>query len=207
MPRWLERLSAILACVLPATLLHAALETPKEPSAPASLAGQMLIAAPNMGDPRFFHTVILMARHDKNGALGIVINRPLDERPLASLLEAAGDKDTAAAGTVRVFYGGPVEPGIGFVLHSHEYHRSETIDIDGEVSLTSSRGILRDLARNQGPKKLLIAFGYAGWRGGQLEGEMAMRAWFTAPDDAKLVFDTDRDKLWDEAMKRRTRDL
>ena len=204
---WFKRLSAILACVLPATLLHAALEAPKEPSAPASLAGQLLIAAPNMEDPRFFHTVVLMARHDKNGALGIVINRPLEERPLESLLESLGDKDAKAAGSVRIFYGGPVEPGLGFVVHSRDYQRSETIAIDGEVALTASRAILRDIARNQGPKKSLIAFGYAGWRGGQLEGELAMRAWFTAADDVKLVFEMDRDKVWDEAMKRRTRDL
>jgi putative transcriptional regulator len=204
---WLERLSVILACVLPATLVDAALEAPKQVPAPSSLAGQLLIAAPSMGDPRFFQTVVLMARHDKNGAFGIVINRPMGERPLASLLEALGEKDAAVEGNVRIFAGGPVQRDLGFVVHSADYHRPGTVDIDGRVAVTSNRDILRDIARKQGPKKSLIAFGYAGWGPGQLEGELTLRAWFTAAEDARLIFDEDRDKVWDEAMKRRTQDL
>jgi putative transcriptional regulator len=204
---WLERLSVILACVLPATLVEAALEAPKQIPTPPSLAGQLLIAAPSMGDPRFFQTVVLMARHDKDGAFGIVINRPVGERPLASLLEALGEKDAGVEGNVRIFVGGPVQRDLGFVVHSADYHRPGTIDIDGHVAVTSNRDILRDIARKQGPKKSLIAFGYAGWGPGQLEGELALRAWFTAAEDARLIFDEDRDKVWDEAMKRRTQDL
>jgi len=178
----LPRLSSIAAAMLlPATLLHAAVPPPAEAPQQASLTGQLLIAAPTMGDPRFQHTVILMVRHDRNGALGIVINRPIGERPLASILEALGEKDTAVAGQVRIFAGGPVQPEIGFVVHSAEYHR--------------------------GPSKSLIAFGYAGWAPGQLEGELAHGFWFTTPQDAKLVFDEDRDEVWDNAMKRRTQDL
>ena len=110
----LPRLGAIAAAMLlPATLLHAALPTPTEAPEQASLTGQLLIAAPTMGDPRFAHTVILMVRHDRNGALGIVINRPIGERPLAGILEALGEKDTAVAGQVRIFAGGPVQPEIG----------------------------------------------------------------------------------------------
>src|SRR5262249_7376673 len=120
----LPRLSAIAAAiVLPATLLHAALPAPPEAPGRPSLTCQLLIAAPTMGDPRFQHTVIMMARHDRNGALGIVINRPIGERPLASILEALGEKDTAVAGQVRIFAGGPVQHEIGFVVHSAEYHR------------------------------------------------------------------------------------
>jgi putative transcriptional regulator len=206
--RWFKRLSLIAAAtLLPATLLDAALEAPKQVPQRVSLAGQLLIASPSMGDPRFYHTVILMVRHDKNGALGIVINRPQQERPLASLLDALGEKDAGAEGSVRIFAGGPVQPDVGFVVHSADYHRAGTIDIDGHVAMTSSREILRDIGRQQGPKKSLVAFGYAGWGPGQLEGEMALRAWFTAADDPGLVFDMDRDKVWDEAMKRRTQDL
>jgi putative transcriptional regulator len=118
----LPRLSSIAAAIfLPATLLHAAL--PAEAPERASLAGQLLIAAPRMGDPRFQQTVILMVRHDRNGALGIVINRPVGDRPLASILAALREKDTAVAGEVRIFAGGPVQPDIGFVVHSAEYHR------------------------------------------------------------------------------------
>src|SRR5262249_30263145 len=132
----------------------------------ASLVGQFLIATPTMLDPRFDRAVILMLRHDKDGALGIVINRPLGQRPLADLL----GKDTAVSGTVQVFIGGPVEPNVGFVVHSTDYRRAETLDVDGRVAMTSSREVLRDIANKKGPAKALIAFGYAGWAPGQLEG-------------------------------------
>jgi putative transcriptional regulator len=205
-PVWLKRLSVILACAVPA-LAQAALEAPKDAPARASLAGQLLVATPSMGDPRFAQTVILMARHDKNGAFGIVINKPLGERPLASLLTALGEKDGGVEGSVRVFAGGPVQPEIGFVVHSADYRRAGTIVVDSRVAVTSTREILRDIARKQGPQKSLLAFGYAGWGPGQLDGEMALRAWFTAQEDVDLVFDFDRAKVWDEAMKRRTQDL
>ena len=203
---WLKRLSVILACALPA-LAEAALEAPKDAPARATLAGQLLVATPSMGDPRFAHTVILMARHDKKGAFGIVINKPVGERPLASLLETLGEKETAAEGNVRIFAGGPVQPEIGFVVHSADYRRAETIVVDAHVAVTSTREILRDIARKQGPQKSLIAFGYAGWGPGQLDGEMAQRGWFTAEQDVDLIFDMDRAKVWDEAMKRKTQDL
>ena len=203
---WLKRLSLILACAAPA-LAEAALEAPKDVPARASLAGQLLVATPSMGDPRFAQTVIFMARHDKSGAFGIVINKPVGERPLASLLEALGDKEAGAAGSVRLFAGGPVQPEVGFVVHSADYRRAETIVVDARVAVTSTREILRDIARKQGPQKSLIAFGYAGWAPGQLEGEMALRGWFTAEEDVDLIFDMDRAKVWDEAMKRKTQDL
>src|SRR5262249_28630578 len=192
---------------LPAALLNAALprleEAPKRPS----LAGQLLIASPEMGDPRFYHAVILMVRHDQNGAFGIIINRPMADRSLSSLLEALDERETAVVGSVRIFAGGPVQPELGFVLHSTDYHRPETLDIDGRVAITSSPQILRDIGNGQGPSKSLVAFGYAGWGSGQLEGELGRGAWLTAADDEKLVFDEDRDDVWDEAMKHRTRDL
>ena len=95
----------------------------------------------------------------------------------------------------------------GFVIHSADYHRPETVEIDGRVAMTSSREILRDIASQHGPEKMLVAFGYAGWAGGQLEGELAQRAWFTATADSKLIFDLDRDKVWGEAMAHHTQDL
>jgi len=195
--------------LLPATLLrvHAALPAPATAPEPESLAGQVLIASPSMGDPRFYQTVILMVRHDQTGALGIVVNRPIEERSVASLLETLGEKDDAVTESVRIFAGGPVQPEIGFVVHSADYHRSETIDIDGRVAMTSSREILHDIGKKQGPKKSLVAFGYAGWGPGQLEGELRQHGWFTAAEDAELVFDEPRDRVWDDAMKRRSRDL
>jgi putative transcriptional regulator len=175
-----------------------------ETASRASLAGQFLIATPAMRGTEFDHAVILMLRHDQDGAFGIVINRPLGQRPMADLL---GAKDTAASGNVQVFIGGPVQPNIGFVVHSTDYRRAETLDVDGRVAMTSSREVLRDIADKKGPAKALIAFGYAGWAPGQLESELARNVWDTAPEDPALVFDDDRDKVWEHAAARRTRDL
>jgi putative transcriptional regulator len=205
---WFERpLLALAVIVLPATLVSAALQNPAEPPGQASLAGQILIASTSLRDPRFDHTVVLMVRHNAGGALGIVLNHPLGERPLAKLLDAIGEKDSTITGSLRIFSGGPVQPEVGFVIHSTDYHRPETIDINGRVAMTSSREILRDIASQHGPEKVIVAFGYAGWAGGQLEGELAQRAWFTAAADSKLIFDLDRDKVWDDAMAHRTQDL
>lgn len=169
-----------------------------------SLVGQFLVATPEIGDPRFHHAVILVVQHNRNGALGIIINRPVEERTWASLMEAIGDTDTGIAGKVRIFAGGPVEPSLGFVVHSSEYRQGATLDIDGHVAVTANAGVLRDIAHDKGPKKSIIAFGYTGWGPGQVEDEIAQRAWFTEPEDPKLIFDEDRDKVWDDAVARRT---
>jgi putative transcriptional regulator len=199
--------AAATSMVLLAALASAAQPAPEAPPPHASLAGQLLVATPSIGDPRFHQAVILMVRHDQTGAFGLVVNRPLGERPLASLLAALGDRETAAEGNVRIFAGGPVQPEVGFVLHSAEYRRPDTMQIDGRVAVTSSREILRDMAARQGPKQTLIAFGYAGWGAGQLDGELEKRVWFTAPADGKLLFEQDREKVWDDAMTHRTEDL
>ena len=190
-------------------LLAAVLLTPAATDSPeiASLAGQLLIASPNIGDPRFAHTVILMVKHDKDGAFGITINRPVGEKSIASLLEAPGEDVSDIEGTLSVFAGGPVQPELGFVVHSAEYRRDETIDVDEHVAMTASRQILRDIGHNHGPQKSLFALGYAGWGPGQLENELARHDWFTAPEEPKLIFDDDRANLWEDAMARRTREL
>jgi len=201
----IERLAAIAALFLP-LMLGAALAA--RDSAPSqSLAGQLLIASPSIGDPRFEQTVILMVKHDRNGALGIIINRPASERPLSDVLEAIGEPDPAVTGTVRIYAGGPVEPSIGFVLHSAEYKLDATLEIDGRVAMSANRKAMRDIAYGRGPKKFLIAFGYAGWAPGQLEGEIASGGWYTRSADPQIVFDAPRDTLWRDAMATRTRDL
>jgi putative transcriptional regulator len=198
---------ALALALLPATLWAAT--TPDAPTQRPhnSLAGQLLVASPSMGDRRFARTVILMVRHDKDGAMGLVINRPVGERPLAELLKAFGESAAGVNGKMRVFLGGPVQPELGFVLHSAEYRRPETVAVGPSIAMTTSREIFRDIAAGTGPAKSLFAFGYSGWGSGQLEGELAQNAWFTAPADATLVFDADRDKLWELAVQRRTRDL
>jgi putative transcriptional regulator len=203
---WRRLLFALAAFAVPVTLI-AAPSNPAETPAKLSLKGQLLIATPAMRDPRFDRAVILMVRHDREGAMGIVINRPLGEKPLAELLAAFGAKDATATGNVRLFLGGPVQLEAGFVVHSTDYHRPETIDVDARFAATPSREALRDIAAKSGPMKSLIAFGYAGWAPGQLEGELAHNVWYTAPADPGLVFDDDRDKVWEHATARRTQDL
>jgi putative transcriptional regulator len=174
---------------------------------PPWLTGQLLVASPDMGDPRFERTVILMVRHDREGAFGLVINRPVREEPLASLLELLGEKDANATGQVRIHYGGPVQPELGFIIHTTDYRDAATREIDGRVAMTSSRDIISAIANSKGPNKSIIAFGYAGWASGQLEGEIARRGWVTAPADLALIFDEAREKVWDQAYARRTQDL
>jgi putative transcriptional regulator len=204
MPRIVRYL--ILALITaPATLLAAPSDPAGTPE-PPSLRGQVLVATPAMRDPRFDHAVILMVRHDHDGAVGIVINRPLGEKPLADVLAAFG-YDAAAAGNVPVFLGGPVQPEVSFVIHGSDYRRPGTLGIDARLSVTPSVEVLDDIAHNQGPAKSLVTFGYAGWAPGQLEGELSRNVWYTAPADPGLVFDDDRDKVWEHAAGRRTQDL
>jgi putative transcriptional regulator len=181
-------------------------ESPVEPP-----AGQLLIASDAIKDPRFFHSVILLIGHDRKGAFGIAINRPLGERPLAELLGAAsGDsdqRDSAVEGNVRVFAGGPVQPQFGFVVHSTDYRRAATQQIGDALAITADKATLRDIGRHAGPAKYLFALGYAGWGAGQLEAEIARREWLTAPGDPDLVFDAERDAVWAKAMARRLREL
>jgi putative transcriptional regulator len=155
-----------------------------------------------MGDPRFTDTVILMVHHSKEGAMGITINRPIGMRPLANLLRAIGEDAPDANGEVRIFAGGPVQSELGFVLHESAYRRTGTFDIDGQVAMTSNREVMLDIRHHAGPQKYLIAFGYAGWGPRQIETELALNGWVTTTDDAALVFDEDRAKVWNIAMAR-----
>jgi putative transcriptional regulator len=196
----LRLLGLIVAYVLQTALLNAALPTnPDEAPAPPSLAGQLLVAAPSMGDPHFERTVILIIQHSPSGALGIIINKPIGETSIASVFEALGQKASDVAGDMRVFSGGPVQPEVGFVVHSADYRRPETV--------TSSLDILRDIGARRGPAKILVAFGYTGWGPNQLEREIDERAWGIAEADPALVFDEDRDKVWDDAWKHRNQKL
>jgi len=172
-----------------------------------SLAGEFLVATPSMEDRRFERSVILLARHNKEGAFGLIINRPAAERPLSQLLEALGEKGSQVSGTVRLFAGGPVQPELGFVIHSPDYMGPQTLGVDARVSVTMSLDILKDIGAGKGPQKSLIMFGYAGWAPGQLEGEIARRSWTTVPADSKLIFDEDRSKLWDIVYALRIQDL
>ena len=205
---WLRRLGLVFAAfVMQTALLRAALPSSEEAPARPSLAGQLLVAAPSMGDPRFERAVILVIQHDRTGALGIVINKPIGERPLASLLEALGQKGGDAQTKVRIFSGGPVQPEVGLVLHSADYRRPETVVVNDRLSVTSSIEILRDLGAKKGPAKFLVAFGYAGWGPHQLEHEIEQGAWGSAEAEPGLIFDEDKDNVWNDAWEHRTQRL
>jgi putative transcriptional regulator len=204
---WQARPLTALALLVSLIAVASPIAAQQTPEKTASLAGQFLVATPAMSDPRFERTVILMARHDKDGAFGLIINRFAAERPLSQVLEALGDKGEPVTATVRLFAGGPVQPELGFVIHSSDYHSAQTLEVDGRVAVTMNREILRDIGIGKGPQKSMVMFGYAGWAPGQLEGEIARRSWITVPADGKLIFDEDREKLWDIVYALRGQDL
>jgi putative transcriptional regulator len=140
----LRSLGLLVAFLLQTALLKAALPTiPDEAPARPSLAGQLLVADPSMSDQYFERTVILIVQHSPSGSVGIVINKPIGETSIASFFEALNQKGGDVA--VRVFSGGPVQPEVGFVVHSSDYHRPETVAVNDRVSMTSSLDILRDI--------------------------------------------------------------
>ena len=169
-----------------------------------SLAGQLLVAAPGMPDPRFARTVIFMVRHDRDGAMGLVVNRVLGVQSAARLLEGAGigAKDVDGDAEVRVHYGGPVAPRRGFVLHSGEYAEEGTVTVTDRVSMTAAAQILQAIAKGKGPNRGFLAVGYAGWAPGQLESELARKDWLVVPSDDRLLFDAHMATKWRRAMGR-----
>jgi putative transcriptional regulator len=190
---------AFAVVVLPCAALHAALPTVPDISGRTSFAGELLIASADMRGP-FDHAVVLMARHSRDGALGIIINRPIESRPIASVLQSFGADASGVAGSVPIYFGGPVAPEIGFVLHSADYQNPDSVEIDGRIALSKAAEVLRDIGLGKGPNKSLVAFGYAGWAPLQLEDELQRGAWVTVPEDPVLVFDDDRTKMWTDAL-------
>ncbi len=180
-----------------------------EETAPVAdgLSGMLLVATPKMPDPRFAETVIFMVKHDASGAMGLVLNRPMGEIPVASLLENLGIEGVSADGDIRLHYGGPVDLSRSMVLHSPDYVGDETLVVNGSVALTAEREIVRAIATGAGPRRSLVAFGYAGWGAGQLEAEIANGGWVSVPSDEALVFDDDYDAKWQRAIKRHAIDL
>ena len=176
-------------------------------SALALLTGELLVASPEMRDPRFARTVIYMVSHDASGAQGFVVNRPLGEILLAKLLEQMRMDGSAASGKVRLNGGGPVESLRIFALHTSDYTSPHSAVVKDGVSVTSDPSILLAVAAGKGPRRLRLVLGYAGWAPGQLEAEMEAGAWIRAAADESLLFDEDHDKKWDKAQARQKIDL
>jgi putative transcriptional regulator len=167
------------------------------------LAGQLLVAAPEMGDPRFAETIIYMVKHDEGGALGLVINRPLAKGPYADLLKSFGAESKGAEGELIIHYGGPVAGNQGFVLHSDDVLLDNSIKVKDGIAMTADVKIIGAMARGKGPKQSLVMFGYAGWGPGQLEMELKENAWFVIAADKSLIFGKDAEKKWRVAVDRR----
>lgn len=165
------------------------------------LTGKLLIAMPGMGDPRFHRSVIFMCAHSDDGAMGLIVNKPAPDLTFADLLQQLEIEPDGAAPGPRVYLGGPVENGRGFVLHSSEYAAaSSTLQVDKGFGMTATLDILTDIASGGGPAQALLALGYSGWGPDQLEGEIQRNGWLTCDADPDLVFGTPDDDKWGAAL-------
>lgn len=171
------------------------------------LYGQLLLAMPTMGDPRFNRAVIYVCAHSSEGAMGIIVNQRAPNITFTKLLEQLEIKlpkkrdGISLIDEMTVHTGGPVEQGRGFVLHSADYYAAEsTLSIDDAVSLTATVDILRAIASGAGPLRALLALGYAGWSAGQLETEIQANGWLTCPADTDIVFDPNLESKYDRAL-------
>jgi putative transcriptional regulator len=165
-----------------------------------SLEGQLLLALPGIGDPRFERTVIYMCQHSADSAMGLVINRAMPRLHLGDLLEQLKIPVEGPVAKKPVLAGGPVETGRGFVLHTADYQQDSTLQISEDVSLTATVDILKQIAGSKGPERALVALGYAGWGPGQLDTELTRHGWLTAPASMKVIFDTPLDQKWTGAL-------
>jgi putative transcriptional regulator len=167
------------------------------------LEGKLLIALPGMSDPRFAKSVIFMCAHSADGAMGIVINQPiegLDFREMARKLEL---DVTASTPNFPVLCGGPVETGRGFVLHSSDYSNDQsTLVVSNDASLTATLDILRAMVEGHGPQRAIFALGYSGWGAGQIENEIRMNGWLHCDADETILFDTAMDGRWNAALRK-----
>ncbi len=166
------------------------------------LTGKLLIAMPQMTDPRFARSVIYICAHNEDGAMGLVVNQLVESFSFVDLLEQLGIKKTDKASEIRVHFGGPVECGRGFVLHSSEYQQDSTMLVAGSIAMTATLDILNDIANNEGPNKSLLALGYAGWGPGQLNDELHQNGWLIAEQDDDILFGSDLRTKWDLAMSK-----
>ena len=166
------------------------------------LDGKLLIAMPSMGDPRFEKTVIYVCAHSDDGAMGLIVNKPATDLKFDDLLEQLNIKGERPIEGVDVFYGGPVEYGRGFVLHSRDYESEDsTLTVNADFGMTATLDILEDISNGEGPDACLLALGYAGWGPGQLEGEIRANGWLTCDADRDLVFSVDAKGKWLAALE------
>lgn len=164
------------------------------------LSGHLLVAMPNMPDQRFAKSVIYVCAHNEEGAMGLVVNKTMDDLTFPDLLEQLNILPTGYHKPIKVHFGGPVESGRGFVLHTPDYMQEATMVVDDKVALTATVDILQAIADGRGPEQSLLALGYAGWGPGQLDEEIKANGWLHVDADPDLVFGLGPDEKWEQAM-------
>ena len=165
----------------------------------SNLTNQFLIAMPSLADPNFSHTVTYICAHNEDGAMGIVINRPLDLALGEVLRQMNMASESEEVDAIPVYHGGPVQTDRGFILHHSDTEWQSSIRITEGMGIATSRDILQAIAEGKGPKDSLVALGYAGWGAGQLEDEIKDNAWLSGPADMDIIFKTPSDKRWNAA--------
>ena len=164
------------------------------------LEGQLLIAMPQMSDPRFERTVIYLCAHSPAGAMGLVINRALDHITFTELLKQLGVEVPTIENQIVVQFGGPVESGRGFVLHTADYVQESSLVVNDDIALTATVDVLKEMAAGSGPRHSLLALGYAGWAPGQLDAEIQANGWLNVAADPELIFGGNLDDKWTKAL-------
>lgn len=164
-----------------------------------SLTGQLLIAMPQMEDPRFTRSVVFICAHNPEGAMGLVVNKIVAEPSIEDVLRQLGISGEGFAGAT-VHFGGPVEAGRGFVLHSADYTEEATLVVGNHIGLTATLDILRAIGRGEGPRRRMLALGYSGWGPGQLDAEIRANGWLHVAADDDLIFASGAEDKWRRAM-------
>jgi putative transcriptional regulator len=173
-----------------------------------TLTGQLLIAMPQMTDPRFARSVVYVCAHSEDdGAMGLVVNKLLSSVTMEELFSHLHLELGDSGRSRPVHFGGPVEPGRGFVLHTADYQEGATLLAGDGFAVTATLDILRAIARGEGPRHSLLALGYAGWAPGQLDAEMQANGWLSVPADSDLVFGDDSEAKWQRALAKLGIDL
>lgn len=171
------------------------------PKASGYLGGHLLVAMPQMPDPRFARSVVYLCAHTSDGAMGLIVNKLIESLSFPDLLRQLGIESPGDTEAIRVHFGGPVEAARGFVLHSTDYVHDATMVVDDQFALTATIDVLKAIAKGAGPRRSLLALGYAGWAPGQLDQEIQSNGWLTVPASADLVFGTDIDHIWQHAIE------
>ncbi len=166
------------------------------------LTGKLLVAMPGMMDPRFDRSVVFLCEHSEDGAMGLIVNKPTPEVDTHELLSQLGIEAEGAADALKVHFGGPVDHGRGFVLHSPDYSsNSATLQVTEGVGMTATLDILEDIATGRGPSRAILALGYSGWGPGQLESEFQANGWLVGEAEPEIVFHADAGAKWTAALK------